>query len=153
MLFGVTGDLAYKMIFPALYAMVKSGALTAPVVGVAGSAMTLQQLRARARKSIREHGGIDDRAALSRLLALLQYVQGDYRSAETYAALKRALGKARHPAHYLAIPPVLFATVIEGLARAGLAAGARLIVEKPFGRDLETARVAQSSGTQRLRRG
>src|SRR5579871_6189463 len=79
-LFGVTGDLAYKMIFPALYAMVKSGALTVPVVGVAGSTMTLEQLRARARKSIRAHGGIDDRAALSRLLALLQYVQGDYRS-------------------------------------------------------------------------
>jgi glucose-6-phosphate 1-dehydrogenase len=139
-LFGVTGDLAYKMIFPALYAMVKSGTLTVPVVGVAGSTMTLEQLRARARKSIREHGGIDDRAALGRLLAQLQYVQGDYRSAETYSALKRALGRARHPAHYLAIPPVLFATVIEGLARAGLAAGARLIVEKPFGRDLESAR-------------
>jgi len=139
-LFGVTGDLAYKMIFPALYAMVKSGALTVPVVGVAGSTMTLEQLRARARKSLREHGGIDDRAALDRLLALLRYVQGDYRRAETYSALKRALGKALHPAHYLAIPPALFATVIAGLADAGLAAGARLIVEKPFGRDLETAR-------------
>lgn len=138
-LFGVTGDLAYKMIFPALYAMVKSGALTVPVVGVASADMTLAQLRARAQKSIREHGGIPDRGALRRLLALLQYVQGDYRSAETFAALKRALGKARHPAHYLAIPPALFATVIEGLAGAGLNAGARLIVEKPFGRDLASA--------------
>ncbi len=139
-LFGVTGDLAYKMIFPALYAMVKSGTLRVPVVGVAASTMTMGQLRARAQQSIREHGGIDDRQALRRLLALLQYVQGDYRSAETFAALKRALGAARHPAHYLAIPPALFATVIEGLAGAGLAAGARLIVEKPFGRDLESAR-------------
>lgn len=139
-LFGVTGDLAYKMIFPALYAMVKSGALRVPVVGVAASSMTLAQLRARAQASLREHGGIDDRAALGRLLSLLQYVQGDYRSSATFAALKSALGKARHPAHYLAIPPALFATVIEGLARSGLAAGARLIVEKPFGRDLESAR-------------
>src|SRR5579862_6954397 len=139
-LFGVTGDLAYKMIFPALYAMVKSRALTVPVVGVAASATNLQQLRARAQRSIREHGGIDDRPALRRLLALLQYVEGDYRSAETFAALKRALGKAQHPAHYLAIPPSLFATVIQGLAAAGLATGARLIVEKPFGRDLQSAR-------------
>ncbi len=148
-LFGVTGDLAYKMIFPALYAMVKSGALTVPVVGVAASTMTLAQLRVRARKSIREHGGIDDPAALRRLLTQLRYVQGDYRSAATFAGLKRALGKARHPAHYLAIPPALFATVIEGLAGAGLAAGARLIVEKPFGRDLASAqalnRVARSA--------
>lgn len=139
-LFGVTGDLAYKMILPALYAMVRSGALTVPVVGVAASTLTLKQLRSRARRSIREHGAVDDPRALRRLLALLHYVQGDYRSPETYAALKRALGKARHPAHYLAIPPALFATVIEGLAAAGLAAGARLIVEKPFGRDLESAR-------------
>ena len=140
MLFGVTGDLAYKMIFPALYAMVKSGALVVPVVGVASSTLTLEQLRSRAQRSIREHGGVDDPRALRRLLQLLRYVQGDYRSPETFAALKRALGGARHPAHYLAIPPALFATVIEGLAAAGLAAEARLIVEKPFGRDLESAR-------------
>lgn len=140
MLFGVTGDLAYKMIFPALYAMVKSGALTVPIVGVAASSMSLEQLRTRAEASIREHGGVDDRAALRRLLALLRYVEGDYRSAATFAALKQALGKARHPAHYLAIPPALFATVIQGLASSGLAAGARLVVEKPFGRDLASAR-------------
>jgi glucose-6-phosphate 1-dehydrogenase len=139
-LFGVTGDLAYKMIFPALYAMVKSGALTVPVVGVASSPMSQEQLHARAQRSLREHGGVDDRAALRRLLAQLRYVQGDYRSGDTYAALKRTLGGAQHPAHYLAIPPALFATVIQGLAGAGLAAGARLIVEKPFGRDLESAR-------------
>src|SRR5579862_7662558 len=107
-LFGVTGDLAYKMIFPALYAMVKSGALAVPVVGVASSSLNVEQLRSRAQRSIREHGGVDDPRALRRLLQLLRYVQGDYRSPETFAALKRALGGARHPAHYLAIPPALF---------------------------------------------
>jgi glucose-6-phosphate 1-dehydrogenase len=141
-LFGVTGDLAYKMIFPALYALVKRGALTVPVIGVASSHSRLVQLQARATASIREHGGVDDAAALRRLLALLRYVEGDYRDRATFSTLKRELGigHCTRPAHYLAIPPSLFATVIEGLAAAGLAAGARLIVEKPFGRDLASAR-------------
>ena len=148
-LFGVTGDLAYKQIFPALYAMCLHGALNVPVVGVASSAWTLEQLRARAKASI-EHAAAAgataepaDPGALERMLSLLQYVSGNYNSAATYAALKRALASgqraAQRPLHYLAIPPALFATVIHGLGAAGLAAGARVVVEKPFGRDLESA--------------
>ena len=140
-LFGATGDLAHKMIFPALYAMAKRGALAVPVIGVAGSRWDLQQLHARVRESIaQDDSGIDDEAALDRLIALLGYVGGDYNDAGTFAALKQALGGARRPAHYLAIPPALFETVIEGLGAAGLAAGARVIIEKPFGRDLASAR-------------
>ncbi len=149
-LFGVTGDLAYKQIFPALFAMCRHGALNVPVIGVASSAWTLEQLRARARESI-EHAAAagataepSDPDALDRMLSLLQYVSGNYNNATTYAALKRALGNgqgaAQRPLHYLAIPPSLFPTVIHGLGAAGLAAGARVIVEKPFGRDLESAR-------------
>ncbi len=139
-LFGVTGDLAHKMIFPALYAMAKRGALNVPVVGVASSKWSLAQLRKRATDSIKASGGIADRRALHRLLSLLRYVDGDYNDPATYLALKKALGKARRPAHYLAIPPALFTTVIKGLCAAGLADGARVIVEKPFGRDLASAR-------------
>ena len=121
-LFGATGDLAHKMIFPALYAMAKRGALAVPVIGVARSGWDLQQLQARARDSIAQAvGGIDDEAALDRLIALLGYVDGDYNDPRTFAALKRALGDAVRPAHYLAIPPALFETVIEGLGAAGLA--------------------------------
>ena len=149
-LFGVTGDLAYKQIFPALYAMCRHGALNVPVIGVASSAWSVEQLRARARESV-EHAAAAgeteaaaDPGALERMLALLQYVSGDYNDAATFAALKRALdgasAAARHPLHYLAIPPALFATVTHGLGAAGLAAGARVIVEKPFGRDLASAR-------------
>jgi glucose-6-phosphate 1-dehydrogenase len=139
-LFGVTGDLARKMIFPALYAMSKRGVLDVPVVGVAASKWSLAQLRRRATESVRNSGGIDDRRALRHLLSLLRYVGGNYNDVATFQALKRTLGDARHPAHYLAIPPSLFATVIEGLGTAGLAAHARVIVEKPFGRDLASAR-------------
>lgn len=139
-IFGVSGDLAHKMIFPALYAMAKRGLLNVPVVGVAASAWTLAQLRERATDSIRQAGRIDDRSALKQLLARLSYVQGDYQDPTTFKALKQALGGARRPAHYLAIPPALFAMVIEGLGVAGLVDGARVIVEKPFGRDLESAR-------------
>ncbi|MDQ2665512.1 MAG: glucose-6-phosphate dehydrogenase [Gemmatimonadota bacterium] len=139
-LFGVTGDLAYKMIFPALYAMVASGVLRVPVIGVAFPPMSIADLRQRARDSI-EHAGISTkRATLDRLLSLLQYVSGDYNDPATFAALAQALGKAKRPAHYLAIPPSLFATVIRGLGAAGLAVDARVIVEKPFGRDLKSAR-------------
>lgn len=139
-LFGMTGDLAQKKIFPALYAMVKKGALTVPIVGVASSALTQAQLRERIEQSIALSGAIDDKPALERLLSLVQYVSGDYNEPDTFARLKRALGPATRPAHYLAIPPSLFATVIKGLAASGLAADARVIVEKPFGRDLASAR-------------
>jgi len=147
-LFGVTGDLAHKMIFPAHYSMAKRGALKVPVIGVASSKWNLARLRKRALDSIRRSGGVDSRSALRHLLSLLQYVQGDYNDRATFTAIRRALGSARRPAHYLAIPPALFATVIEGLGSAGLADGARVIVEKPFGRDLASARelnrIAQS---------
>jgi glucose-6-phosphate 1-dehydrogenase len=138
--FGATGDLAHKKIFPALYAMVKRGVLKVPVIGVAYSGWSLAQLRKHAEHGVRAAGRIDDPRALSRLLSLLQYVDGDYNAPETFTALKQALGKARRPAHYLAIPPSLFATVITGLVSAGLVEHARVIVEKPFGRDLASAR-------------
>lgn len=139
--FGATGDLAYKQIFPALYRMVKDGALTVPVVGVAHSKWSLPQLQERARDSVAATGGgIDDKSALKRLLALLRYVDGDYNEPATFAKVREALGDARRPAHYLAIPPFLFGTVITGLQGVGLHEGARVIVEKPFGRDLASAR-------------
>jgi glucose-6-phosphate 1-dehydrogenase len=138
--FGITGDLAYKQIFPALYGMTKSGALKIPVVGVASSEWALARLRQRASDSIRRYGRFNDRRALRRFLALLSYVHGDYRDPQTFQALKAALGGAQRPAFYLAIPPALFATVIGALDVAGLAADARVIVEKPFGRDLASAR-------------
>jgi glucose-6-phosphate 1-dehydrogenase len=139
-LFGVTGDLAQKMIFPALYAMAKRGGLNVPVIGVASSQWTQEQLRQRAADSIQASGKIDDRRALEHLLSLLRYVAGDYNDAGTFDALRQALGGVRRPAHYLAIPPTLFATVIKGLGATGLADQARVIVEKPFGRDLASAR-------------
>lgn len=139
-IFGVTGDLACKMIFPALYAMAKRRELNVPVIGVAYSKWSLTQLRRRAIEGIGRPGKIDDRRALDRLLSLLHYVEGDYNDQATFDALKKALGRARRPAHYLAIPPALFATVIRGLAGSGLNKDARVIVEKPFGRDLASAR-------------
>lgn len=139
-IFGVTGNLARKKIFPALYAMAKRGVLNVPVVGVATSRLSSAQLRKHARDAIRKSGKIDDKPAFDRLLSLLGYVCGDYNDLDTFTALKAALGKARRPAHYLAIPPSLFATVIQGLGAAGLAEQARVIVEKPFGRDLASAR-------------
>lgn len=138
--FGATGDLAHKKIFPALYAMGLRGALKVPVIGVASSDWSIEQLRARARSSVESVGGDVDPDALDRLLSALQYVHGDYRDTATFDALKRALHGAQRPAFYLAIPPDLFATVIRGLQAAGLAEGARVIVEKPFGRDLASAR-------------
>jgi len=139
-IFGVSGDLAHKMIFPALFAMAKRGALNVPVIGVASSKWSVAQLRKRATDSIRKFGGASDRRALHHLLSLFRYVSGDYNDPATFHALKTALGDARHPAHYLAIPPALFATVIKGLGAAGLADQARVVVEKPFGRDLSSAR-------------
>ena len=139
-LFGITGDLAYKMIIPALYALVKRGVLTVPVVGVALEKWDLAQLQARVKDSLQHEGGIDDRKAFDRLLSLLSYVSGDYNQQDTFIAIKKALGNTRRPAHYLAIPPALFDNVIQGLGAAGLAKDARVIVEKPFGRDLSSAR-------------
>ena len=139
-LFGVTGDLAHKLIFPALYAMAKRGVLTVPVIGVAFPKWSLERLHKRVTDSIKRSGGVDNRRALQHLLSLMTYVSGDYTQPETFTAIKQALGSARRPAHYLAIPPALFETVIEGLGAAGLAKNARVIVEKPFGRDLASAR-------------
>lgn len=147
-LFGITGDLAYKSIFPALYALVKNESLTVPVIGVALPPWNLAQLHARVTESLQQEGAIDDRKALARLLSLLSYVSGDYNDPGTFTAIKKALGNARHPTHYLAIPPSLFENVIQGLGAADLSNGARVIVEKPFGRNLESAqelnRVAHS---------
>ncbi|MGI8796062.1 MAG: glucose-6-phosphate dehydrogenase [Acidimicrobiia bacterium] len=138
--FGATGDLAYKKIFPALYSMTKRGELKVPVIGVASSPWGIDELRKRAHDSIEEHGGgIDDRAAFTALTESMQYVDGDYKDDKTYAAIRDALGKAERPAHYLAIPPSLFPTVVEGLGKSGAANDARVIVEKPFGRDLASA--------------
>ncbi len=139
-LFGVTGDLAHKMIFPALYAMVKRGTLNVPIIGVALPKWSLARLHKRVTESIERSGGVDNQRALHHLLSLLKYVSGDYDDPKTFAAIKSALGSARRPAHYLAIPPSLFEMVIKGLGAANLAAHARVIVEKPFGRDLASAR-------------
>ena len=139
-LFGVTGDLAHKMIFPALYAMVKRGTLKVPIIGVALPKWSLARLHKRVTDSIERSGGVDNQPALHHLLSLLKYVSGDYDDPNTFAAIKSALGSARRPAHYLAIPPSLFEMVIKGLGTANLAAHARVIVEKPFGRDLASAR-------------
>jgi glucose-6-phosphate 1-dehydrogenase len=139
-LFGVTGDLAHKMTFPALYALVKRGALDVPIIGVAFPKWSLARLRKRVTDSIKRSGGIDNRRALHHLLSLFQYVSGDYKDPNTFTAMKTALGGARRPAYYLAIPPSLFETVIEGLGAAHLAEHARVIVEKPFGRDLASAK-------------
>lgn len=139
-LFGVTGDLAYKKIFPALHALARRDALDFPVVGVASSKWSVEQLRERARASIKEYGVSDDAKALDRLLARLTYVSGNYNDGATFKRLKEVVGACRRPAFYLAIPPALFATVIQGIAQGGLAENARVIVEKPFGRDLASAR-------------
>ncbi len=139
-LFGVTGDLAHKKIFPALYEMVKAGELSVPVIGVAASEISIAQLHARVSDGVAKAIGEIDAAVLQRLLRLIRYVSGDYHDRSTYQQLRLALGEARMPAHYLAIPPSLFGTVIGFLGSSGLAAQARLIVEKPFGRDLASAR-------------
>jgi glucose-6-phosphate 1-dehydrogenase len=137
--FGATGDLAYKKIFPALQAMVKRGNLDIPVIGVAKAGWTLDQLRARARESVERHGGLD-REAFDKLSRLLGYVDGDYHDAATFQELRKQLGSAARPAYYLAIPPALFGLVTEQLGKSGCTKGARVIVEKPFGTDLASAR-------------
>jgi glucose-6-phosphate 1-dehydrogenase len=137
--FGATGDLAYKKIFPSLQSLVARGKLQVPVIGVAKAGWNLEQFRARARDSVEKHGGLDA-VAFEKLAGLLRYVDGDYADAATFQALRRELGSAQHPAHYLAIPPAMFGLVVDQLGKSSCATGARLIVEKPFGRDLASAR-------------
>ena len=136
--FGATGDLAYKKIFPALQAMAKRGHLNEPVIGVAKAGWNLDQLRARARDSVEKHGGLNT-AAFEKLCGLLRYVDGDYKNPATFKSIREQLGSAQRPAHYLAIPPTLFELVVEQLANSGCNRGARVIIEKPFGRDLASA--------------
>jgi glucose-6-phosphate 1-dehydrogenase len=137
--FGATGDLAYKKIFPSLQTMLKRGKLSVPVIGVAKAGWNLEQLVARARDSVEKHGGGLDPTVFPKLAALLRYVDGDYNDPATFSAIRKELGDAQRPAHYLAIPPSLFRTVVEQLSRADCTRGARVIVEKPFGRDLDSA--------------
>ena len=139
-LFGVTGDLAHKMIFPALYGMARRGELKVPVIGVARSDWSQARLRSRVTDSIEQAVVVDDQGALDELLSRLHYVRGEYNDPKTFSKIRKTLGGARRPVHYLAIPPTIFATVIQGLSDAGLADQARVIVEKPFGRDLASAR-------------
>jgi glucose-6-phosphate 1-dehydrogenase len=136
--FGVTGDLAFKQIFPALQAMIRHGQLNVPVLGVARSNFNLEQLRARARESVQQHGSFDA-ASFQKLCGLLRFVGGDYEDPGTYERLKEALAGSQRPLYYLAIPPSLFPTVASGLARVGIDTNARVVVEKPFGRDLASA--------------
>jgi glucose-6-phosphate 1-dehydrogenase len=136
--FGATGDLAYKKIFPSLQAMVKRGSLNVPVIGVAKAGWNIDQLRARAHDSLEKHGGVDSKA-FEKLSGLLRYVDGDYEDPKTFQAIRRELGSAQRPAHYLAIPPVLFGLVVEQLGKLCCAKDARVIVEKPFGTDLPSA--------------
>ena len=137
--FGASGDLAFKQIFPALLGLVGDEGVNVPIVGVAKSGWKVDDLKARAKASIESHGGADP-AKLARLLGLLRYVDGDYGDPQTFAKLKQTLGDAKRPLHYLAIPPSLFAVVVAALARSGLNENARLVVEKPFGHDRESAK-------------
>jgi len=136
--FGATGDLAFRKIFPALQALIKRHRFDKPIVGVSRSAVNVDALRARARASLEANGGVDQ-PAFETLASLLRYVRGDYDDPSTYAALRSALANAQRPIYYLAIPPEYFATVANGLAASGCNSGARVIVEKPFGRDLASA--------------
>ena len=144
--FGATGDLARKMIFPALHRLVAAGRLDIPVIGVAFSGWDVDRLRHRVRESVAEAGS-DDRSALEGLLSLVRYVDGDYNDPATFKALQTELGGARHPVHYLAIPPKLFSTVVKRLGESGSARGGRVVVEKPFGHDLASAQ--ELNGTLR----
>jgi glucose-6-phosphate 1-dehydrogenase len=136
--FGATGDLAFKQIFPALLALVERHGLNIPIVGVAKAGWTLEQFKQRALDSVTTHGPFDD-ATFKKFAMLLRYVDGDYREAKTFADLRAALDGAQRPLHYLAIPPAFFATVVEGLTAADCSSTARVVVEKPFGRDLASA--------------
>jgi glucose-6-phosphate 1-dehydrogenase len=142
--FGATGDLAHKKIFPALQALARRGHLDIPVIGVAKAGWTLDQLKARARDSVEQYGGLDP-DAFARLIRSLRYIDGDYADPETFKRLRQELGDASHPTHYLAIPPSLFETVVDQLGKSGCATGARVVVEKPFGHDLATGRVLNAA--------
>src|SRR5450755_407122 len=135
---GATGDLAYKKVFPPLQALVKTGRLNVPVIGVAKAGWNLDQLKARAKDSVEKNGGLDPEG-FPKLMSVLQYVDGDYGDPATFQQLRKLLGNAQHPIHYLAIPPSLFASVVKQLEAAGCTQGARVVVEKPFGRDLASA--------------
>jgi glucose-6-phosphate 1-dehydrogenase len=137
--FGATGDLAYKKIFPALHGMARHGHLSMPVIAVAKSGWTLDQLRARARESVERHGGID-RDAFAALMRSLVYIDGDYADTATFQQLAHTLGPTGRPLHYLAVPPKVFALVFDQLGRTGASRGGRVIIEKPFGQDLDSAR-------------
>jgi Glucose-6-phosphate 1-dehydrogenase len=146
--FGATGDLIYKKIFPALYAMERRGHLKVPVIGVARSDWTIEKFRARALASVKNVDGFDA-AVFAKFQKRLRYISGDYSAAATHAALRKELSKAAHPLHFLAIPPSVFAGVIKGLGQSGCARGARIILEKPFGRDLPSAQaLARTSDAQ-----
>jgi glucose-6-phosphate 1-dehydrogenase len=141
--FGATGDLAHKKIFPALQALAKRGKLDIPVIGVAKAGWTLDQLKSRARDSVERYGGLEP-DAFAQLSRLLRYIDGDYSDPATFQELRRKLGDAKQPTHYLAIPPSLFETVIHRLGESGCAKGARIVIEKPFGHDLATAQALNS---------
>jgi glucose-6-phosphate 1-dehydrogenase len=136
--FGATGDLAFKKIFLSMQAMAKRGHLNVPVIGVARSAQNLNELKARARASLEQHGGIDP-AAFQKLIGLMRYVRGDNTDPATFQAIRKELGGAQRPAYYMAIPPSIFPAVVEQLAKTGCTNGARVILEKPFGHDLASA--------------
>lgn len=136
--FGATGDLAYKQIFPSLQRLAKRDKLKGPVVGVAKSGWTLDDLKKRARDSVEQHGGLDPEG-FDKLIKLLRYVDGDYADIATFQEVRKQCGGARHPIHYLAIPPSLFGKVLEQLKQSGCADGARVVIEKPFGHDLDSA--------------
>jgi glucose-6-phosphate 1-dehydrogenase len=136
--FGATGDLAYKQIFPSIQALIRDEGLNMPIIGVAKSGWSLDQLRDRAKDSLEHHGGVDPNA-FKKLTELLRYVDGDYADPATFAKVRKELGAAKQPLHYLAIPPSLFGAVAEGLAKSGCGDNARVVVEKPFGHDLPSA--------------
>jgi glucose-6-phosphate 1-dehydrogenase len=142
--FGATGDLVYKKSFPALYAMERRRHLQMPVIGVARSNWTIEKFRARARASIAKQDGFDE-AVFAKLSERLHYISCDYSAPVTHAALRKELGDAEHPLHFLAIPPSVFGKVVEGLGQSGCASGARVIVEKPFGRDLPSAQALSAT--------
>ena len=142
--FGVTGDLAYKKIFPALQSLVTRRQLNVPIVGVGRTPMSMEALIDRARQSVVEHGSTDE-AAFARLASLFRYVSGDYADLETFTRIRQALGNAMHPLFYLAIPPSAFPITVEHLSKARCTAGARVVVEKPFGRDLQSARALNAT--------
>ncbi len=142
--FGATGDLAYKQIFPALQRLAKRGELNMPVIGVAKSGWTLDDLKKRAQQSVEQGGGLDA-DAFAKLTGALKYIDGDYTDPATFRQLRELLGAAKHPLHYLAIPPALFGEVVKQLKAAGCSDGARVVVEKPFGRDLDSARILNAT--------